>query len=131
MEREEQKIQEGNRSRIRLMLTREGLAYVVVVIFVAAAAILRNINLLILLNGLMIAPLLLSWRISRSTLRRLVTRRLVSGLWFAGRAETVFWEVTNNRYILPAWQLTLTDQAATEVKSRRRGSKDPTAKRCF
>ncbi len=127
MEPETNKKQEGKRSRIRLMVTREGLAYVIVVMFVAAAAILRNINLLILLNGLMIGPLLLSWRISRSTLRRFVARRLVSDLWFAGRAETVFWELSNHRYLLPAWQVTVTDQAATDTKPDRRSPKNPQA----
>jgi len=109
------------RSRIRLRLTREGLAYVIVVMFVAAAAILRSINLLILLNGLMVAPLLLSWRISRSSLRRLVARRVTGEVWFAGRAETVFWEVTNRRYMLPAWQLTILDQASPDAGRHARG----------
>lgn len=107
------------RGRIRIRLTREGLAYLVVVLFVAAAAILRNINLLILLNGLMIAPLLLSWRLSRSGLRRLEARRVVRPLLVAGRMESVFWELHNRRRYLPGWQISITDRTRSAGSSRR------------
>lgn len=97
------------------LLTREGFAYVVVALFVAAAALLRNINLLILLNGLMIAPLLLSWRICGSSLRRLVLRRVARPCWYAGRADAIHWEGFNPHWVLPAWQLLIEDRLVAEA----------------
>ncbi len=96
-------------------LTREGFAYVVVSLFVAAAALLRNINLLILLNGLMIAPLLLSWRICGSSLRRLVLRRVTRTFWYAGRPDAIHWEAYNPHWILPAWQLLIEDRLVADI----------------
>lgn len=107
------------RSRVQVRLTREGSAYVVVVIFVAAAAILRNINLLILLNGLMIAPLLLSWRLSRGVLLRIEARRVVMPLLFANRQETVFWELHNRRRWMPGLQISVVDRASDGAEGLR------------
>ncbi len=110
----------SQRGGIRIRLTREGVAYGVVLMFVAAAAILRNINLLILLNGLMIGPLLMSWRVARSSLRRVQARRVVGPLFFAGRTESVYWQLENQKRLLPAWQVTVTDHASDRKKSGRK-----------
>lgn len=98
------------RGPLRTWLTREGFAYVVVTLFVAAAALLRNINLLILMNGLMVAPLLLSWRICASSMRKLAIQRVTRPLWFAGRAENIHWEVSNEKRLLPVWQIRIDDR---------------------
>ena len=61
----------------RISFTREGWCYLLVLAFVSAGAILREINVLILLAGMMAGPLVFSWMFIGGGLRRLrVTRRL-------------------------------------------------------
>lgn len=96
--------------RIRLRMTSEGWVYVIILLFIASGGLLRNINLLILLNGLMIAPVLIGWRLSVTMVSWLKVRRVVPKVGFVGQPVEVNWEVMNDRATLASWQLILQDQ---------------------
>jgi hypothetical protein len=93
--------------RIRLSLTNEGRIYIIILLFVAAGGILRNINLLILLNGLMLAPLFIGWRLSVATLRSISARRIAPRVAFVNQPASVSWEIRNGRRSLASWQLVI------------------------
>ncbi len=104
-------------NRIRIMLTREGAIYLVVLMFIAAGALLRNINLLILMTGIMVAPMLIGWRISLAMLKRLRLKRTLPKICFAQQPFEVNWEAKNERPTLSTWQLVLRDQCTRVIST--------------
>jgi hypothetical protein len=92
------------------MMTREGWIYLVILLFITSGGLLRNINLLILLNGLMVAPLLIGWRLCVTMVTRLQAKRSVMAIGFANQPVEVNWEIKNDRTSLASWQLVLQDQ---------------------
>jgi uncharacterized protein (DUF58 family) len=96
--------------RRRAWLCREGLYYLAVLAFIVGGAVLRNVNLLVVLAGMMVAPLVLNWRLVMATLRGAdVFRRLPSPI-FAGEPFTVELVVTNRRRWLSLWLLRVEDR---------------------
>src|SRR5688572_26837729 len=71
--------------------------YVVVMCFILAGAILREINLLIVLFGMMVGPLLYNWRAVVITTRGLQVRRRTLDAICVGDLLVVDLEVTNTR----------------------------------
>ena len=61
--------------RRRAWLTREGWYYLAVLAFIIGGAVLRSVNLLVILAGMMIAPLLFNWRLVMASLMGLSIRR--------------------------------------------------------
>ena len=111
---------ESKAGRIRVRITREGWIYLIILAFVSAGALLRNINLLMLMTGIMIAPLFLSWRLCLAMLRNLLAVRTIPNQLFAGRPSTISWCITNRRKSIPTWQLVIQDHVANvEVPKRR------------
>ena len=55
----------------RVTLTPEGFAYLTIAGFITIGSMIRNINLLILMTGIMFAPLLINWRLAVHRLRTL------------------------------------------------------------
>jgi len=53
-----------------MSITREGLFYLAVMGTILVAAIIRQINLLMLLYGVLAGPLLISWSLVRQTLKK-------------------------------------------------------------
>jgi uncharacterized protein (DUF58 family) len=111
--------EETNISRIRVRITREGWIYLIILAFVSAGALLRNINLLMLMTGIMIAPLFLSWRICLAMLRNLLVVRTIPNQLFVGKPSIISWCVTNRRRSIPTWQLVVQDHIATLDEPRR------------
>lgn len=97
-------------SRPKVWLTREGWIFLVILLFVSAGSLLRNINLLMLMTGIMVAPLFLSWRGSLLMLRQLSARRNLPQQLFAGQTIQATWKVHNGRQVLPTWSLSVLDQ---------------------
>lgn len=80
-----------------MSISFEGVIYLLVMGVVLSAAVVRQINLLMILYGIMAGPLLLSWRLVRRTVKGLeVTRRLPQTV-FAGRQFSIEVEVTNKK----------------------------------
>ena len=95
--------------RRRAWLSREGVYYLGVLGFIVGGAVLRSFNLLVVLAGMMMATLLLNWRIVMATLRGLVVRRKLPEQVTAGEPLTVEITIENTRRSLGAWLVTVED----------------------
>lgn len=96
--------------RLRIRITREGLIYVVVLGFITAGALMRNVNLLILLSGIMLVPLFLGWRLALVMLHGLELRRSFPNRLFAGQSNPVTWRVANIGGSFPVWHIQIEDR---------------------
>ena len=96
-------------SMVRFRLTREGVHYVGILLFIFVGAMLRDINLLILLAGAMIGLLLLQWRFNTRTLIGLVANRSLPRTTFVGAATDVGVRVSNPKTWLGSWLITVED----------------------
>jgi len=85
---------------------------------VLAGALVRQIQLLLMLFALLVGIPLLNWRLARSTLRKLDIVRRVPRSIAAGDLLMVDIEATNRRRRLPGWALTVEDRI------RRQGAPD-------
>lgn len=98
---------------------REGLYYTIILGFVFGGAVLREINLLIAVAGIMIGVLLFSTRLVIVSLRRLqVSRQLPEGV-SAGDLLVVDITVRNKRRRLGSWAVTVED-TIRRIDSRQR-----------
>jgi uncharacterized protein (DUF58 family) len=95
--------------RRRAWLSREGVYFLGVLAFIIGGAILRSFNLLVVLAGMMIAALLLNWRIVMATLWGLAVERTLPAQITAGEPLTVELKIHNNRRSLGAWLVTVED----------------------
>src|SRR6266850_3017605 len=95
--------------RRRAWLTREGWYYLAVLAFIIGGAVLRSVNLLVILAGTMIAPLLFNWRLVMASLMGLVVRRKLPQQILAGEPLTVEIAIENTRWWMSSWLLTVED----------------------
>jgi uncharacterized protein (DUF58 family) len=77
-------------------IRREGWYYLFVLAFVLTGAILREINLLMVLAGMMIGPLLVNWRMAVAALRNIDVRRTLPEAVHAGDVLAVQIEIANS-----------------------------------
>src|SRR6478672_1007687 len=96
--------------RRRAWLTREGWYYLAVLAFIMGGAVLRSVNLLVVLAGMMIAPLLFNWRLVMASLMGLVIRRKLPAQIVAGEALTVEIEIENPRRWMSSWLMVVEDR---------------------
>ena len=101
--------------RRRTRLTREGWYYLLVLAFVVTGAMLREINLLMMMAGLLIGPLLLNWRLAVASLRPLVASRRLASTVGVGEALSVEITVHSGKGWLPwfstgGWAVTVEDE---------------------
>jgi uncharacterized protein (DUF58 family) len=100
----------GDRSPAQTVLCREGWYYLGALVFVFSAAMLRQVNLLLILAGMLIGPVVFSRRLVAATLDGLrVRRKLPRGLC-AGDLLAVNLEVENPRKRLGSWAVVVEDQ---------------------
>lgn len=96
-------------SLVRFRLTREGLHLLMVVIFIFIGAVLRDINLLILIAAAMIGLLLLQWRFNVGTIRGLTaTRKLPERIGAGAKIDCVV-SLKNTKTWLGAWLILIED----------------------
>ncbi len=110
----------------RARLTREGWYYLAFTLFILGGAALRQINLLVVLGGMMAAPMLFSWRCGVLSLRMTAVRRLLPKRIFSGQPALVTVEVNNNRRRTTSWMLVIDDQltrheSGTDQRQRVKG----------
>ena len=98
--------------RRRVALSREGWYYLFVLAFILGGALFREVNLLLMLAGMMLGPMVFSWRLAAATLGQLTVRRSVPPLCHAGEPTTIELTVQNKRFWLPSWMLTASDYVA-------------------
>lgn len=94
----------------RVSMTPEGWYYLVLLGVLLIGAMLREINLLLLLSALMAGPLFLCWRLVLTTLRGLTIRRKMPRGVCAGDLLIVNLEVTNSRRKMTSWALVAEEQ---------------------
>lgn len=92
-----------------ISLTREGVYYVVVLAFIIGGAVLREVNLLVILAGMMIGPLLFSWRWAALSLANLSVERKLPLQIAAGDPLIVDFEVRNHRRRMTSYAIVVTD----------------------
>jgi uncharacterized protein (DUF58 family) len=90
-------------SHRRTTLCREGVAYLIVLAAVLAGAMLREVNLLLMLTGLMAGPILFSWRLVVVTMRGLDVRRRMPQQVGAGDLLVVHVDLINTRRRGGSW----------------------------
>lgn len=96
-------------SRVRFRLTREGVHFIGVLLFIFFGALLRDINLLILLAGAMIGLMLLQWRFNTRSLLGLTAQRFLPSNAFVGSEISVEVRVANPKRWLGAWLVVIED----------------------
>lgn len=96
-------------AHLRARLTREGWYYLAVLSFIVGGAALCHVNLLVILGGMMLAPLLINWRLSLACMRSVTIRRRPIRSVHAGRPMSVEFEITNRRRWLAAWMVVVED----------------------
>ncbi|MEM8677888.1 MAG: DUF58 domain-containing protein [Planctomycetota bacterium] len=94
----------------RISITTAGWVYLILLSFIIGGALMREINLLMFVAGLMAGPLLLSaWLTSRMTSRIEVKRTVPHGIG-VGETFTVQLVTTNHKKRLYSWALVLGDR---------------------
>ncbi|HEV3003058.1 MAG TPA: DUF58 domain-containing protein [Pirellulales bacterium] len=109
---------------IHTTLCREGLLYLAVLGFLLAGAITRQINLLMILFGMLAGPLLLSWRMAKASLKQVEIERKLPGSISAGDLLHVELKLTNRRRRLASWALVVGDTIARDDGLARDGGLD-------
>ncbi len=93
-------------------LTPEGWAYLVILCFIAAGAILRNVNLLIVTTGMLVVPILFNWRVCATLRGKLKGKRLLPDFVHAGQTANINWSCENNSKKLTAYNVMVHDLIA-------------------
>ncbi len=101
----------GQKSKPLIVLpTPEGWVYIVILLFVTVGAILRSVNLLVVMAGMMSAPMLINWRIQRHMLNNIRVNRAVPRHLHAGQIVNIQWKCRNLSRRLSAWNLIVQDK---------------------
>ena len=100
-------------------ICREGWYYLAIMAVVLGGAILHELNLLLILSGMLCGPLLLNWRAVGTSLRGLrIQRRLPLG-HCAGDLLSVSLQLENLRPRLAGWAVVAEEQIRREAGERR------------
>lgn len=106
-------------------LCGEGAYYVLLLAFIVGGATTRDINLLFVLAGMMIGPLLFNWRFVVQSLRRLTISRRLPEQIFAGRPFRVEICGRNERRRMGSWMIVVDDCVHPEPPGRESGQRHP------
>ena len=104
----------------RLVISREGWYYLVVMAFLAGGATMRQINLLMLMFGMLAGPLLFNVWCVLTTLRPLRVRRKLPAAVCAGDPLVIELELTNTRRWGGAWAVCVEDLLVSDGRTQRR-----------
>lgn len=107
-----------------MSICSEGAYYLVVMAFILTAALIRQINLLMVLYGLLAGPLLISWWLVRRQVNRVEVLRHAPKTAVAGEPFAVEIELQNKRKRGSSFALTVHDEL--QRRGPRNKSKNPT-----
>lgn len=96
--------------RSRTTVCRDGLYYMLLTVFVFVGAALGEVNLLLLLGGMLLGPLWLSYRLVIKTLRGLEVRRVVPAEVCSGDLVVVKLALANRRRRVGSWAVTVEEE---------------------
>ncbi len=96
------------RQKTRICL--EGWYYLFIVLFIMGGAVLGEVNLLVVLAGMMLGPFLFNWRFVQLTLRELHVTRRLPGRICAGDVLNVAVMAQNQRRRLTSWTVMVEDR---------------------
>jgi len=114
--------------QLQARLTREGWYFLAVLSFIVGGAALCHVNLLVVLGGMMLAPMLINWRLALASLRGVSLRALPIRSVHAGQPIVAEFEIHNPRRWFAAWLLTVEDRWGLEKQAPptlRGGIRDP------
>lgn len=94
----------------QVALTPEGVVYLIVLCFITIGSVLRNVNLLILMAGMMYAPLLINWRLAVRRLAAFEAQRQLPQRLHANRLVNVQWECEYRRRGIAAFNVLIEDR---------------------
>lgn len=109
------------RSRVGQRFTTAGALFSLVTVTLAIVALHTKINFLVLLFGMLVSGLVLSFVMSRTTLRRLAFERSVPDGVHAGQPFTVELRVTNRKRLAASYGLVVFDDLPESIVSERPG----------
>jgi uncharacterized protein (DUF58 family) len=107
----------------RILITTQGWYYLFVVLFIVGGAIMREVNMLVILSGMLFGPLLLHWRLTISSLENLSFRRKFNNPTMAGVETRMEILLKNHHRRWGAWfvqvhdRIRLVDQDSTQDAS--------------
>lgn len=105
-------------------ICREGLYYLAIVVVVFGGAIFKEVNLLLMLAGMMLGPVLLNWQVVSANLRGLRVDRKLPRALGAGDLLSVHLSLTNARRRLGSWAVVVEEQIR-RVTTATAGSHQP------
>lgn len=106
----------------RTSLSLEGWYYIVVLSFIFGGAIIRQINLLMFVAGIMFGPLLMSWWLSKKTLQKLVVKRSLTRGVGADELLVVDLQLQNQRRRGTSYGLVIEDSVRMDADRPSRAS---------
>ena len=92
-----------------IKLTPEGWVFLIVLGFITVGAVLRNVNLLIVMAGMMYAPLLLNWRFGMRRLKSLWAKRRIPNRIHANELTNIQWTCENRISGVATWNVIIED----------------------
>jgi len=98
-----------NLTRCRVTVCLEGWCYLFLVVFVIGSAVVRDLNVLVLLTGMMIGAFLFHWRMVINSLRQIEIKREMPLHAFAGDSVPISIVVENQKTRLPSWTVVVED----------------------
>ncbi len=106
------------RPHLLLIPTREGTYYIAVLLFVLTGSVLREINLMLALAGLMLGPVLLSLLGGLISLRSVTIRRRMIPVARVGQPHTIELFVSSGRRRLSSWLIWINDRWVADDSAR-------------
>ena len=104
-------------SRLKeIRITPEGWVFLTILAFIAVGAVLRNVNLLILMAGMLVAPLIINWRLAVLWLKSTSAHRILPFRTHAHQLASVQW-VCYNAARFTAWNIEICDNLELEERT--------------
>jgi uncharacterized protein (DUF58 family) len=105
--------------RRQTIICREGLYFLAIIALVFGGAVIKEVNLLLVLAGMLLGPFLLNWRAVKANLRGLKIDRNLPLHVCAGDVLSVDLNLTNTRKKLGCWAVVVEEQIQRETGNGR------------
>ena len=103
-----------------VFLSREGFSFLFVMLFIVVGGVVRQVNLLFLIAGLLTAASVINWRFAVTSLRKLRVRRKYPELVEAGQPLIVDVELTNRRSRVASFGINIAEGIRRKVARRKK-----------